>query len=365
MAQERRFIEPYKRDGQVVRGHEKNVRTSDAEQRRAQRRAAEGVRGFAGDEVGPSDASRQGGGGGGWSTMAWGATAMGLGGVEYVATPNDLTPSTWDSLNGQGYVETTDGETIWLGPGATVSGVQLQGVSIPNANLVGATLEAVELENVNLSGADFTGASFDGVHVTSSDFSGAKFPQSMINHSRFEAVALTRADFSSAGVGSTHFVECDMRGVLADGAQLVRVQMESVSSEESSWKEAGFSDVGIRISHFDNASWEGADVEKLRITASSLFGVRASGATFNRLVAYSTDLRKMDFMAATANGFDVNRSCRYEAIPPGYAPLHLLESGRLEGRANADNEKLPQVFDWEHRNDYHIPLWSYQMNGLY
>jgi uncharacterized protein YjbI with pentapeptide repeats len=363
MAQERRFIEPYKRDGQVVRGHEKKVRTSGAEQRRAQRHAADGVRGFAGDDTEPAGGSR-GGGGAGWSTTQWGATATGLGGVEYV-TSAETTPSTWDKLNGQGYVVTTDGETVWLGPGAVLSGVRLQGVSIPNANLKGATIEAVELEDVDLSGADLTGASVDALTATNSDFSGAQFSQAMVNHSRFEAVGFAGANFMNAGVGSTHFVECDLRNVVGDGAQLVRVQMESVSGEHSSWKDAGFSDVGVRLSYFDNSSWEGLDVEKMRITASSLLGVRASGATFNRFIAYSTDLRQMDFVAATATGFDVNRSCRYEAIPPGHAPLHLLESGRLEGRANADNEKLPQGFDWENRNDYHIPLWSYQMNGLY
>jgi uncharacterized protein YjbI with pentapeptide repeats len=364
MAQERRFIGPYTRDGQVVRGHEKNVRTSDVEQRRAQRNAAEGVKGFV-EDASDVDAGRNGGRGFGWSTMEWGATATGLGGVEYVTTPRTAVPATWDQHTGQGYVTTADGQTLWLGPEVKLSGVRLEGVAIPNANLTGASLVDVELDGVDLTGANLTGATLDHVHAVATNLTDVNLTHAMVNRSRFESVTLTGSNLTGAGVGSTQFTDCDLRGVTGDGAQMVRVQLESVSAEQSSWKEAGFSDVGMRISHFDNAIWDGADIEKLRVTASSLYGVRASGATFNRFIAYSTDLRKMDFVAATATGFDVNRSCRYEAIPPGYAPLHLLESGRLEGRANADNEKLPQVFDWENRNDYHIPLWSYQMNGLY
>lgn len=353
-------MNPYRRsNGEVVRGHKKNVNVSSRDVVATPKNSgvADAVNELSREFEGGLGASPYG-----WSTMQWGAVATGPSHGSNFLT--DSYSSTWDITKGEGYVLDADGARVWLGPGVNLKDVTLVGVAAPGVNLRGGNFQGVVFEGVNFEGGNFEGVSFQGVEANGCDFSGGNFSQSIINHTSFENSVFTGSSFDGAGCGATQFTDCDLRDVKADRAQFVRSQMESVSAENSSWVEAGMSDVAIRLSHFDGSHWEGVDVENTRVTASSLRGVRASGAKFSRFVVYSTDMRSMDFTAATAENFDMNRSCRYEAVPAGYAPLHLLESGRLEGRSNSDNDKLPVVFDWENRNDYHVPLWSYQMNGL-
>jgi uncharacterized protein YjbI with pentapeptide repeats len=358
MAEEHRYIDPYKRKGRLVSGHNKQVHTSNQTKQSGKDVTNLNALQEQHDDVVLFDDDQKVTG---WSAMGWGVEVS-----DAVLDDPSVSNTSWNEITGEGFVMNSEGEIIWLGPNVELVEMNLNGICAPNANLTGATLEECTIEESNLVGAIWDGATLTNVDVKNSDLSGGSMEGTFISRCRFEeSCNLSNMNWTNIAVGSTTFTEGDMRLTDATGGQFVNTSFEGMQGAKTIWVDAGMRNVRFRISRLENSNWQGVDIEEVKVAATSLYGSDFSGTKIESFTAYSSDLRKINFFAMTANRFDVHQSCRYEAIPAGYVPVRLLELGQAEGRSNATNETLPRGSEWSERDDYHVPMWSCQTNGLY
>jgi uncharacterized protein YjbI with pentapeptide repeats len=268
-----------------------------------------------------------------------GATLTGARGFSLKGKPAAM-PSQWAVFRG-----------AFLGPGASLAGLDLRGRSLAGWNLTDVDLSNTKLGGVNLTGANLSGARLIGADLTSAKLTGAAidgadFGGATLTGVRSGSLTTTRgtgasattvapnlparwalaggylagpkANLQNANLAGTNLAGVDLTGALLTGATTGPfTDGQTPATLPSGWILANGSIVGSSAVWLDRAYW--LIGPRAKVGAANLYGTDLTGA----------DLTGVDLSAATLDRVaSASIKGKPRALPSGWK----LVVGRLLGR---------------------------------
>ena len=155
--------------------------------------------------------------------------------------------------------------------GVALVGADLHGAILSDANLEGADLTDSELGEANLAGANLQGSTLVGVKLNDADLTGCPMKGANLTSASLEGATLENAQLEDATLNEVSAGAAGFVGATLDGARL-----ESGNFDAASFKGASLHGASFRGSSLKDSTWTGVHGHRIQFDETELTGLRAA-----------------------------------------------------------------------------------------
>src|SRR6266487_1190764 len=227
--------------------------------------------------------------------------------------------------------------------GASLLGVDFNGVDLSEAKLNGAVLAAAELKGAiliradlrgaEINSADLSGADLRGANLSGTDLSRVNLEEANLEEANLTNQNLSGANLSGARLSGADLSFADLRGANLSGAFLGGLYRLSAHGPSGIY----VSQANLRGTKLSGANLSRANLSGIDLSVTNLSGADLSGADLSRTILIGTN-----FQGATLTNCNIFGIAAWNVQLEGAAQKDLIITQVGEATITIDNLKVAQ-----------------------